>query len=79
MPFQCARGAWSKNEEPSLDELLAEPAVRRLMARDGVEEAQVRRIVEALKERLGMRSERAESRPSAARAVPDEFRWLRSG
>jgi hypothetical protein len=42
MPFRCARGAYSKNEEPTLDELLTEPAVRLLMARDRVDEAPVR-------------------------------------
>jgi hypothetical protein len=53
MPFQCARGAYSKNEEPTLDELLAEPAVRLMMARDRVDEAEVRRIVVEIRERRG--------------------------
>jgi hypothetical protein len=44
MAFQCARGAWSKNEEPSLDELLAEPAVQLVMAKDGWEDAKIRRL-----------------------------------
>jgi hypothetical protein len=51
MPFQCARGPYSKNEEPTLDELLAEPAVRLVMARDRVDEAEVRRIVVETRER----------------------------
>ena len=55
MPFQCARGAWSKNEEPSVDELLAEPAIRLVMARDGVKEAEVRRIVSELRNRRASR------------------------
>jgi hypothetical protein len=55
MPFQCARGAWSKNEEPSLDELLAEPAVRLVMARDRVKEAEVRRIISELRHRRASR------------------------
>jgi len=51
MPFRCARGAYSKNEEPTLDELLAEPAVRLVMARDRVDEAEVRRIAAETRER----------------------------
>jgi hypothetical protein len=43
-PFLCARGAFTGNEEPSLDEILAEPIVRLVMARDRVSEAEVRRI-----------------------------------
>jgi hypothetical protein len=33
-----------KNEEPSLDDLLAEPIVRLVMARDHVDEAAIRRL-----------------------------------
>jgi hypothetical protein len=39
MPFRCARGAYTCNEEPRLDELLGEDAVRLVMARDGWTEA----------------------------------------
>jgi hypothetical protein len=38
--------------EPTLDELLAEPSVRLLMARDGVDEAVVRKIAEEARKRL---------------------------
>jgi hypothetical protein len=38
--------------EPTLDELLAEPSVRMLMARDGVDEAVVRKIAEEARARL---------------------------
>ena len=56
MPFQCARGAWSKNEEPSVDELLAlSLSVRLVMARDGVKEAEVRRIISELRNRRANR------------------------
>ena len=48
MPFRCANGRYSHNEEPSLDEILAEPIVRLLMARDGVDEADLRRLVREL-------------------------------
>jgi len=51
MPFQCARGAFTRNEEPTLDELLSEPAVRLIMARDRVDELEVRRIAVETRER----------------------------
>ena len=44
MPFRCAQGRFTRNEEPSLDDLLAEPAIRSIMIRDGVEEAAIRRL-----------------------------------
>jgi hypothetical protein len=53
MPFQCARGVYTRNEEPSLEELLAEPIVRLVMVRDRVEEAEVRQLARtAAKARL---------------------------
>jgi hypothetical protein len=55
MPFQCAHGAWSKNEEPSLDEMLAEPAVRLLMARDHVTEDAVRNVAQEAIQRMRLR------------------------
>jgi hypothetical protein len=58
MPFQCARGVYTRNEEPSLDELLAEPIVRLVMARDRVKEADVRRLATAAsRERLVWQSD----------------------
>jgi hypothetical protein len=51
MPFKCARGAWAKNEEPSIDEVLVEPVVQAMMARDGVGEAEVRRLLTQWSER----------------------------
>ena len=47
MPFRCTAGAYINNEEPSLDELLADPLVKLLMARDGAEEATVRLLFKA--------------------------------
>jgi hypothetical protein len=44
MPFRCARGAYTCNEEPRLDELLAEDAVPLVMARDGWTEARIRML-----------------------------------
>jgi hypothetical protein len=47
MPFRCTDGPYTNNEEPSLDDLLADPMVKLLMARDGAEEATVRLLVKA--------------------------------
>jgi hypothetical protein len=57
MPFQCAHGAWSKNEEPTLDELLAEPAVRIVMARDRVTEDMVRKLAREARLRITSRAQ----------------------
>ena len=45
--IQCARGVYTRNEEPTLGELLSEPIVRLVMARDRIEEADVRRLARA--------------------------------
>ena len=52
MPFSRARGLYTRNEEPTLDELLAEPIVRLVMVRDGVEDETVRRLGVAAQRRL---------------------------
>jgi hypothetical protein len=52
MSFRCANGGFTKNEEPSLDELLGDPAVRLMMASDRVEEAHVRRVANRARKRL---------------------------
>jgi hypothetical protein len=59
MPFlPCARGPYTRNEEPTLAELLSEPIVRLVMARDRVKEADVRRLTKAAaKERLVWQSD----------------------
>ncbi len=44
MPFTRCNDPYTHNEEPSLDEILADPIVRLLMARDGVEPASVRNL-----------------------------------
>ena len=67
MPFRCARGTFTRNEEPTLDEFLAEPAVRLLMARDGVAEVEFRRLAaEALERRERYRRDHAQERMSSA-------------
>jgi hypothetical protein len=44
MPFRCAQGNYTHNEEPSLNELLSDPIVRLLMVCDHVDEATVRQL-----------------------------------
>jgi hypothetical protein len=47
MPFHCARGSFTRNEEPTLQELLEEPIVQLFMICDGVEEGELRRLMKA--------------------------------
>ena len=51
MPFRCARGPFAGNEEPTVEALLSEPIVRMVMARDQVEEAELRRIISEFRTR----------------------------
>lgn len=45
---------WQKlSAEPSVDEILDDPIVRLLMRGDGVEENEVRRLIETVREGLG--------------------------
>jgi predicted transcriptional regulator len=44
MPFRCARGALSKNEEPRLEELLTDDVLQLVMARDGVTPETLRKL-----------------------------------
>jgi hypothetical protein len=62
MPFRCARGLWTKNEEPSIAEVLSDPVVRAMMARDGVDEVEMRLL-------LAKWSERGAPEQSRIRAV----------
>jgi hypothetical protein len=48
MPFCAAKGTYTHNEEPSLEELLNEPIIRLLMARDGIEVETVRALLIAV-------------------------------
>jgi hypothetical protein len=45
MPFSAAHGAYTHNEEPSLEQLLNEPIIRLLMARDRVEVETLRALL----------------------------------
>ncbi len=53
---------WQKlNAEPSVDEILDDPIVRLLMRGDGVEENEVRRLIETVREGLSAAMETAAS------------------
>jgi hypothetical protein len=53
MPFRAlCQFDVSGYREPTLDEMLAEPSVRMLMARDGVDEAVLRKIASEVRARL---------------------------
>jgi hypothetical protein len=36
MPFRCARGPFSRNEEPTLEEMLSDDVLLMVMARDRI-------------------------------------------
>ena len=59
MPFRCASGDYTHNEEPTLDALLSEPIVRIVMARDRVAEDHMRQLADAVLRRrsLGRRED----------------------
>jgi hypothetical protein len=53
MPFHAlCQTDVSRYGEPTLDELLADPGVRLLMAKDGVDETIVRQIASKIRERI---------------------------
>ena len=45
MPFRCSNGRYSHNEEPGIEELLRDPIVHLLMARDGVKADTLRALL----------------------------------
>ena len=52
MPFRCARGAaFSKNEEPRLEELLTDDVLQLVMARDGVTPETLRKLASEFREK----------------------------
>jgi hypothetical protein len=51
MPFRAARGEFSRNQEVTLDQLLAEPLVRLRMACDRVQEEVVWQLAAEIRER----------------------------
>src|SRR5215211_8121763 len=54
MPFRCASGDYTHNEEPTLDALLGEPIVRLVMARDRVAEDHIRQLLDAVLRRRSL-------------------------
>lgn len=55
LPVRLDRAQWFE-EEPALSEMLADPITQLLMRRDGVQEAEIRRLAARLRDRAGLRS-----------------------
>jgi hypothetical protein len=51
MPFRCARGPFSHNEEPTLEEMLADDVFRLVMARDRVTAEALRQLASEVRAR----------------------------
>lgn len=56
---------WNK-AEPGLNEMLADPMTQLLMRRDGVQEAEIRRLAARMRQRLGLNA----GVPAAEDALP---------
>ena len=54
LPVQASDVRWL-GEEPALSEMLADPITQLLMRRDGVQEAEIRRLVARLRDRTALR------------------------
>lgn len=59
-----------KNSEPSLDEVLAEPIVRRLMRRDGVTDEALRKLMRQAADRLQPKLQLTTPLPDIGRKGP---------
>ena len=59
MPFRCARGAFSKNEEPRLEELLTDHVLQLVMSRDGVTPETLRKLASEFREKTRQAARRA--------------------
>ena len=59
MPFRCARGAFSKNEEPQLEELLTDDVLQLVMSRDGVTPETLRKLASEFREKTLQAARRA--------------------
>jgi len=51
MPFQCARGPFSKNEEPTLEQMLSDDIVQLVMARDRITAEALRQLASEVRAR----------------------------
>ena len=54
LPVQAGDVRWL-GDEPALSEMLADPITQLLMRRDGVQEAEIRRLVARLRDRTALR------------------------
>ena len=52
MPFQCARGPFTSNEEPPLEEMLRDDVLRLVMERDVVSPETLRRLAAQVRKQL---------------------------
>lgn len=59
MPFRCAPGAFSKNEEPQLEELLTDDVLQLVMSRDGVTPETLRKLASEFREKTLQAARRA--------------------
>jgi len=59
MPFRCARGAFSKNEERRLEELLTDDVLQLVMSRDGVTPETLRKLASEFREKTLQAARRA--------------------
>jgi len=51
MPFRCARGPFSRNEEPTLEEMLSDDVLRLVMARDRITPEALRQLASEVRAR----------------------------
>jgi len=51
MPFQCARGPFSHNEEPTLEQMLSDDIVKLVMARDRMTADAMRQLASEARDR----------------------------
>jgi hypothetical protein len=64
LPVQMEQVRWL-GEEPALSDMLADPITQMLMHRDGVQEAEIRRLAARLRDRSSQRGARAAGRRAA--------------
>jgi hypothetical protein len=51
MPFRCARGPFSHNEEPTLEQMLSNDIVQLMMARDRITAEAMRQLASEVRDR----------------------------
>jgi hypothetical protein len=77
MNVQIRRRTVTQCSEPFIDEMLNDPIVRALMAADGVDPRQLRRLLRSIAENLRVRRvenpQRTASRARISHAIPMEY------